>query len=159
MTEVTQEQLKELFEYKYGALFWKHDQVAQKIAGKIAGSESSSGYLVVGIDQKYYLLHRLIYCFHFGVLPEVVDHIDGCIWNNAIENLRSTDRTGNTWNAKIRKDNKTGIKGVYWHKGRWMAQIRANKKTYRKVCMNQVDAIEFIKQKRIELHKEFTNHG
>jgi len=159
MTEVTQAKLKELFDYKSGALYWKDNHGAQKIVGKLAGSESSSGYFIVGIEQKYYLIHRLIYCWHHGDLPVVIDHIDGNIKNNKIENLRNTDKTANTWNAKIRKDNKTGVKGVYWHKGRWMAQIRANKKTYRKVCINQIDAIDFIKQKRIELHKEFANHG
>jgi hypothetical protein len=159
MSELTQEYLKQLFEYKNGELYWKQNRAAQKINGKVAGSKGSNGYKNVGIDGQSYLLHRLIYCYHFGFFPKMIDHIDGNTLNNCIENLRKTNYFGNCSNAKTRKDNESGTKGVFCQGGKWRAMIRANKKTYSKMFNDKNDAIEFVKQKRIELHKEFANHG
>ena len=54
-----------------------------------------------------------------------VDHIDRNRLNNRRSNLRRTDVAGNNHNVSIRKDNKTGIRGVSVRSnGRYRAGIR-----------------------------------
>lgn len=63
--------------------------------------------------------HRIIWTLVFGKIEDghVIDHIDGNPFNNNIANLRSIPSGENTRNAKKRKDNKTGVTGVAFHKG------------------------------------------
>ena len=86
---VTQEQLKELVEYKEGFLIAKVKWADKIVVGSIIGTKNKDGYLQVGIQKKKYYVHRLIFLYHFGFLPESVDHIDGDKNNNRIENLRA----------------------------------------------------------------------
>lgn len=58
----------------------------------------------------------------------VVDHLSGDTLDNRNENLRICTRQANNQNATIRKDNKTGWKGVTIKKGKFVAAIRVNKK-------------------------------
>jgi hypothetical protein len=95
MTELTQEKVKELFEYRDGALFLKNrttDSIGRSVKhlnGKIAGTPDSSGYLQTKINGKLHLNHRLIFLMFNGYLPSFVDHINGKRSDNRIENLRS----------------------------------------------------------------------
>ena len=58
------------------------------------------------------------------------DHIDGNGLNNQEYNLRSSTHSENLRNYPIRKDNKSGFKGVHWgkKKKRWIARIQINEK-------------------------------
>ena len=55
-----------------------------------------------------------------------VDHIDNNPKNNAPANLRWATSTQNNQNSSMRKDNKSGVKGVNWKKTtqKWRAQIK-----------------------------------
>ncbi len=50
--------------------------------------------------------------------------------DNREENLRIATRTENGWNSKIRKSNRSGVKGIYLHKANktWCAKISLNGK-------------------------------
>lgn len=54
------------------------------------------------------------------------DHIDRNTLNNTRENLRIATQQQNAMNAKLRTDNTSGFKGVFYDKrrGRWFAAIR-----------------------------------
>jgi hypothetical protein len=76
--------------------------------------------------KRYELMHRAVADAPAGTQ---VDHIDGDVLNNTRANLRITDATGNRRNsrkiASIRgRPCSSTFKGVHWHKGAWMAQIR-----------------------------------
>lgn len=62
----------------------------------------------------------------------IVDHIDGNGLNNTRENLRLIPPNSfkNIANSRLRKDSRSGFKGVTWHsQGRkWRAGIQSNKK-------------------------------
>jgi hypothetical protein len=57
-----------------------------------------------------------------------VDHKNHDTLDNRDCNLRVCTKAQNQWNAKPRKDNVTGYKGVAWHKAtqKWVAHIKAN---------------------------------
>lgn len=66
-------------------------------------------------------------------------------------------------NVKIRKDNTSGVKGVYHYphsvSEKWCGQIKANKKTLKAYFSSKEDAAKWVAEKRKELHGEFANHG
>lgn len=158
--QIAQDVLKELFEYRDGKLFWKISKTPIKI-GKETGTINSTGYKCTTVNKKTYLTHRLIFLYHHGYLPEMVDHIDGNPLNNNIENLREADKYQNQYNAKKRSDNKTGVKGVHIcpTTGKYIANIRLDgQRIYLGSFLDLQSAEEIIKQTRLNFHKEFTKH-
>jgi len=83
--------------------------------------------------QKNRPIHRLV-ATEFLPNPENktdVDHIDRDTTNNSLSNLRWATRTENNLNTKVRSDNVSGHKGIYWIENRqkWRAEICINKKS------------------------------
>lgn len=69
--------------------------------------------------------HRIIWLLVYGCFPNgVVDHIDQNKLNNRIENLRDVSKVVNSLNAKVYKNNRSGVTGVSWDKrtSRWKAR-------------------------------------
>lgn len=161
-TNLTQEYLKECFDYIDGVLYWKRKPSKSLPIGIKAGCNDKDGYLMVSLDNKIYKVHRLIFMMFHGYFPLVVDHIDGNKQNNKIENLRGCTKAENSWNSKKHFDNKSGVKGVYFHKksNKWMARCTANKKTnYLGLFDSLNDAEKAVQNFRVNLHKQFYNHG
>lgn len=130
MSDLTQEQVKELFDYdsENGWMIRKKDNHG-RVVNRPCGHKPvhSAGYGQVNIDGKIYFAHRVIWLWHKGEWPENdIDHIDRDPMNNRIENLRSATRSENNQNASIRKDNSSGFRGVYYHKAKkkYMAKIK-----------------------------------
>ena len=103
--------------------------------GKLAGTESSHGYLYIRLDRKSHRAHRLAWFLVHGEWPNgEIDHIDGNRLNNRIENLRVVDRAGNSQNkSRAQANNRScGLLGVTWNKQhqRWQAKLMANKVRY-----------------------------
>jgi hypothetical protein len=71
------------------------------------------------------LMHRAIMGEPDGVH---IDHEDGNGLHNQRLNLRSATRSQNMQNARTRRDNSSGYKGVSLHKrsGLWRAEIQSN---------------------------------
>jgi len=113
------------------------------------------------INGKLMSLHRVIFFNHYGWCPDEVDHIDGNRYNNDISNLRPATREENTQNAKLRKDNVIGIKGISWHKAskKWRVQVRAYKSVVCDEYVNDLELAELIAvEARDKYHKEFARH-
>lgn len=70
--------------------------------------------LVLQIDKKAYLVHRLIYIYVEGSIPEnmVIDHINGDPFDNRWNNLRLCTQAENGCNRKLNARNTTGFTGV-----------------------------------------------
>ena len=118
------------------------------------------GYLKVG----HFKVHKVVWEMFNGKSPEgmQIDHINGNKLDNRIENLRIATYAENQWNAKTRVDNKSGVKGVCWHKAtrRWLAQIKHNKVLhYLGVYDTIEEAAKVVQDKRIQLHGEFARHA
>ena len=80
---VTQQELKDLFEYTDGKLIRKISKGNTK-AGSSIGNFRKDGYLQAEINRHKYLLHRLIYIYHYGTAPKYIDHINGIKYDNRI---------------------------------------------------------------------------
>jgi len=114
--------------YFDGKLLWAASNGRRAVAGVEAGYKMFSGYRRVTFGDYSYLTHRLIFLIHHGHMPEFVDHIDGNVENNKIENLREATKAQNCRNSKMQKNNSSGVKGVYPSKrGRWSAKIVVNR--------------------------------
>lgn len=125
--EVTQELLKEMFEYdrKLGRFIWRYSRPGVR-AGTLAGSIDDRGYRVIRINRVLYKEHRLVWLFFHNEMPEVVDHLNHERDDNRIENLRAATISENNANMDLRSDNKSGFKGVSFHKSssKWVAKLK-----------------------------------
>jgi ribosomal protein L44E len=160
-TNMNQTDVVNLFDYKDGNLLWKMDKAKGKIkAGSVAGGITSKGYMRVTINYKEYPLHRIIFLLHHGYCPNVVDHINGNVLDNRIENLReATDQT-NQYNRKRGLNNKSGCKNVSWNKASnaWQVHIRCNKKV-KSWYVKDFELAELVAYEARSLyHGSFANH-
>lgn len=116
-----------MFEYVQTTGQLIHRQTIQggKQAGQPAGSPHNAGYLQIMIDRKKYLVHRLIWVYHYGEWPNQIDHANGERSDNRIENLRNCNHGENNANRKMGSNNTCGYKGVFLDKrdGVWFAGV------------------------------------
>ena len=100
-------------------------------AGSHPGHVNCDGYIYISVNGTCYAAHRLAWLMATKTDPGEfeIDHVDGNRQNNAISNLRLATRSENNKNAKIRKDNSSGYKGVSYRKDtkNWRAVIHVNK--------------------------------
>lgn len=160
---LTYEKAHKLLEYlPNGELKRKITTSPRAKVGDIVGNIGKRGYKYFSIDGKKYYNHRIIWFLHYGFIPNYIDHIDGNKVNNKIENLRSCNLTQNICNAKTRKDNTSGYKGVSWFKPykKWKARVHIYGKEYHLGYFSEKqDAIEVVKKARNKIHKEFARHA
>lgn len=127
---LTQERVKELFDYKNGDLIRKIKVPGGVEVGMPAGYKNVRGYIVTMVDRKLYQNHRLVWMWHYGYLPENhLDHIDQNCSNNRIENLREASQSCNMRNSRQQKT-ATMVKGIREEGGNYRVRIVINKKQY-----------------------------
>lgn len=157
---MTQEYLKEVFDYKDGFLYWKV-QMRRGVKGEKAGGiNQTSGRRTIGILGKKWMAHRLIFIYHYGFTPEFIDHIDQDVTNNNIENLRAATKSENGSNRGKTKRNTSGFKGVWFKKSskKWAATIQKNKKSMHLGVFETIElANEAYKKAALIHHKQFAN--
>jgi len=107
----------------------------------------NSGYAVRGCPERI-LMHRVILD-----TPEdmVSDHINRNKLDNRRSNLRVATKSLNNFNTKVRSDNKSGIKGIYWSKehSKWRPSIsKEGKRIYFGLFSELKDAV--FKRKEME---------
>jgi hypothetical protein len=157
---VTQALLKNLFDYQDGKLIRKNGKSAVIAAGK-------KRYERISIENKLYALHRMIYLWNHGELPEIIDHIDGDRLNNRIENLRSVTQQQNCLNSKHRTSSKSPFKNVYlqppvknaeW-KRNWVVSLMVNGKRKYLGSFQDIDLADLVAQEaRAKYHGAFARN-
>lgn len=86
----------------------------------------------VTFKKRRYLAHRLAWFYMTGEWPRGIDHRDHDDGNNKWDNLRLADQSQNLANARRRKDNTSGHRGVSWskEKKKWVAVLWFRKKHF-----------------------------
>jgi hypothetical protein len=104
----------------------ENDQRSFAYSGKEAGKLDGRGYRQIRVEGHVVLAHRLAWALMTNEWPESqIDHINGDTLDNRWINLRLATRSQNMANTKLRRDNKTGFKGVVRSRtpGKFYAQI------------------------------------
>lgn len=138
--------VREAFKNRY-----RYDPLSGEIHSKINGRKyetlSYKGYrrdiyLVVDNTEYRVTYHRLCWFLYYNeVVPKdvQVDHINNIKDDNRINNLQLCSNDQNIKKQSVRKDNKTGYKGISlgvdWHRGKkyeyFYCTIMVDKKLYR----------------------------
>jgi hypothetical protein len=90
------------------------------VRGKPIGSVDDKGYVRIGLPRSighgYVRAHRLAWRLMTGEWPDdEIDHVNRVKNDNRWSNLRAADHSLNTRNVGVRKDSKSGVKGVNPH--------------------------------------------
>ena len=167
---ITQKELRARFEYRADGTFVRRYAVSGNgnFAGSVVGcipknrGSRAHRYVTTKIAGKSYRLHRLIYLYHHGVMPEQLDHINGDALDNRIENLRPCRASENSCNRPVFKNNTSGYKGVSWNarNKRWFAYADMNKVRTNIGYFDTVEeAAQAAAQARNNLHGDFARHA
>lgn len=127
-------------------------------AGEYAGTIQNHGYLVISIDKRRYMAHRLAWFYVNGTWPKGdLDHINGDKLDNRISNLREATRKQNMQNVRRHKHNTSGHKGVAWHpqRNKWRAYIFDS---YRQIHLGLFDSKEAAFAARLKAEKQYHSH-
>ena len=132
-----------------------------KSIGEPFGRMGNHGYLNGNIGSKSYLVHRLIWLYLYGYMPEQVDHIDHNRTNNRLDNLREVKGTDNQKNCSVSKNSSTKINGVSLHRqtGKYRAHIMVNRK---QIHLGLFDTLEEATKAREQADIKYgfhSNHG
>lgn len=118
----------EFFYYEKGFLFYRTKFAQCVVPGKRAGTiHKKTGYSYVKVKGKLHGTHRVIWEMFRGPIPvgALIDHIDGNPRNNALANLRLSDKHLNAANQKKSRGS-SKYKGVTKNKsGSFSAYIKS----------------------------------
>lgn len=148
--ETTSVLFRELLDYNpdTGDFTWKVSSGRVKAGSPTGASTSSDGYRQIGILGKLYLAHRVAWIITYGKWPDgQIDHINRIRHDNRICNLRDVPQHINARNAKLRADNKSGIRGVYFNEidSCWQTNYLRNGKGAIKRFKTLEEAVAFRK--------------
>lgn len=129
---------------------------SRKRAGDPAGTLHYNGAVQVKVKGRLYLAHRLIWKMQTGVDPDEIDHRNGVPSDNRWVNIREATRGQNCMNRGTRKAHK----GVFAHRGRFQAQIRANGTLeWLGYFDTPEEACAAYRKRAHEVHREFHRQG
>lgn len=156
---ITQDLVNKLFDYRDGFLYRKIAPNSKTKVGEKAGwLHSSINRHSIGINDKYYLSSRIIFIYHNGYLPQIVDHKDRNTLNDKIENLRAATRIENNRNSTSRKNSTSQYLGVSLNGKRWIAIITYDGKTREIGRFDTEIEAALAYNREAEIHfKEFAN--
>ena len=162
MTYLTQDRAQTLLKYdpQTGHFTWRENRPGGRgKIGKRAGYMHHTGYRYVRLDGFTVIEHRLAWFYVYGFWPKNdLDHVNRVRHDNRIENLRETTRAENCQNQPVRKSNKSGVTGVYFHKasGKWAVYISVNKK---QLHLGVYDTLDEAVSARHNAEKEHYPHA
>jgi hypothetical protein len=113
-----------------GIIRWRVGRSGRNV-GDIGGCTELDGYRSIQLDCRKYQAHRVAWFYVNGRWPVgKLDHRNNQRADNPIDNLREASNGDNAANARLRKDNTSGFKGVSRdpRSPRWIALIRKNRK-------------------------------
>jgi hypothetical protein len=103
-----------------------------------------------------------VWLWHYGELPEGIDHINGIRHDNRVENLRVCDDAKNARNRSRPSNNTTGHQNVVWNKNNrnYNVQITVNKRRMHIGVFNNVELAGLVAEEaRNKFFGEFARQG
>ena len=159
--QISQTEIQRLFAYDGTGLVRCVTKGKAKSGAK-AFQATAAGYKGFKVNGKLMLEHRLVWLYHFGEMPEIIDHINQDKADNRVENLRIATHGENLCNSKISKRNKSGVKGVTWADDRKKWRVQITHKGH-KQCLGDfetlADAEHVITMARPAIHQQFSSVG
>jgi len=164
--EISQELVKELFDYKNGKLYWKSPKSNSVKKGQLAGyiranTEKTEYSYYVGVNGKQHPISRIIFLWHTGYLPKIVDHANRNRLDNHIENLREANNSENCKNRRSAKGSTSIYLGVSWYSrySKWKSGIKEYNKTSHHIgyFISEEEAALAYNKMAVKLHGEFAN--
>lgn len=134
--DLTCEHVRELFKYSIltGKLYWRVRLNSNTYIDDEAGTPTHDGYYAVAISQFKFARHRIVWMWAHGPLDDFmqIDHINRVRGDDRLFNLRTATDSQNKLNAGLRKDNKSGYRGVFYRKDlrKWCAQTMVNRQVH-----------------------------
>jgi hypothetical protein len=129
MTEIlTAERLRDVLHYDpgTGVFTWRVRTARCVHVGDVAGMINVRR---IRIDGRLYKASRLAWLYMTGEFPvSGIDHTNLIRADDRFCNLREATASQNQANAPMRKDGKSGFKGVHRRKNKWVAEIQVNGK-------------------------------
>lgn len=118
-----------------GLFKWiKESRPDRPLLGEIAGTRSRKYVLISVPGFRRIAASNLAWILIHGSIPadREIDHKDGNTRNDAIDNLRLATSSQQKQNRNVQANNKSGLKGAYFHacrKGKkWRSQIKVGDK-------------------------------
>ena len=161
-TDLSWEEADAAFYCRDGLLYRKVATVNCRPLDEPVGTLRPSGYAEVSYRGELWKVHRIVFLLAYGFMPPEVDHANGNTRDNRPENLRAATRSQNTMNARKRRDNTSGVKGVTWsaQKGKWKARIQVNGKRLHAGFSDDPQELALrLDAMRANLHGDFANPG
>lgn len=139
----------------------EHSRVVRKYAKhgwKVVSKLRPTGYYGVTFQGRSLPAHRLIWALHHGREPAgVIDHINGCPWDNRIENLREATSAQNAWNSKRSNRNRTGFRNVEEVGGGYRGRVYRDHQPHRTPVFDDPELAELAASElALKLHGEFS---
>lgn len=148
---ITQSQLKELVNYNQetGIFTWKKRTSNRIKIGDVVGNLHNLEYVEMSVGGVRCLAHRLVFLYEYGYIPTLIDHINRNKQDNRMQNLREASYSENALNSKIRSDNTSGFKCVYYDKrnNSWEVKIE-------NMYIKKYKTLEEASKKALEIRKE-----
>ena len=163
MSELTQEELKELLAYDplTGLFTWIVKRPNATVGG-IAGNLDPSGYVRISAKGKNYTAHRLAFLYMAGEFPpEHTDHVNHKRADNRWANLRATSQLDNNRNTPLRSDNTSGMAGVSFNRRdkNWTVRIKIGPAYKFLGNYESFDEARTVRLKANKLYNFHPNHG
>lgn len=156
---MTAERLRKVLNYNphTGQFTWLVRTARRIHIGDSPNCKNRDGYIQVSIDNKRYLVHRLVWLYVYDEWPLFqLDHVNGIRDDNRLCNLRSVTNSQNQQNRRgARCDSRTNVIGVTWVEKRqcWRAHLMLNRKYMLKSYHKKIeDAIASRRQAELKYH-------
>ncbi|ATW61825.1 HNH endonuclease [Escherichia phage DTL] len=150
------------FNYDNGKLIWKVKKKSGN-PGSEAGSVMRDGYIMVGLNRKLILAHRIVWEMLKGPIPEgmEIDHINHCRSDNRIENLRMVSKPINQRNRSRSKNNTSVFTGVCWSKSasKLVSSMKVNGKKIHLGSFDEIQDAIAARKSANQKYKFHKNHG